>query len=262
MKYLKYMLALVLMVFAAGCYEVDEEIVINENGTGTFVTEMDMGQLLTLMQSVAGEDELSKEGLDKAIDTTIHLKDVMDSVKNVTPERKALLSTGTMKLQMNIAEKQFKVVMSFPFSSYSNLQQLMGGDANNMSALTEVFKQVFQADKKEEDTTQIVDVAKEPEMADIGAVFDVTVKNGLISKKINAEKYKAIKAKPEVAQMQQAAAAGIEIMYTTKIQLPRPVKNSDNPLLKLSADKKTVTFQYNLLELLDTPDKFSFTLEY
>jgi hypothetical protein len=54
----------------------------------------------------------------------------------------------------------------------------------------------------------------------------------------------------------------MEILYTTTIKLPRPVKSSDNPLIKVSEDKKTVTMHYNLLELLDNPEKFSYTLEY
>lgn len=68
--------------------------------------------------------------------------------------------------------------------------------------------------------------------------------------------------RPEMAQMKQLTSSGMEILYTTTIKLPRAAKKTNNPLLKLSEDKKTVTMKYNLLELLDTPEKFSYTIEY
>ena len=263
MKFLRYALVLVLMGFLASCYEVNEEIVINEDGSGTYVTKMDMGPLLELMQSFAGEEELTKGGLDKTIDTTFGMKEMLDTAKDITPEEKALLAGGTIKMQMNIKEKLFKMDMNFPYSGLDNLQKLMAGQASGGAGLTGIFKNFFGGEKNpQEDTSLIIDEAKGPDMQDISNIYDVTVKNGFISKKINTEKYKALTARPEMSQMKQLSASGMEILYTTTIKLPRPVKKADNPLIKLSEDKKTVTMRYNLLELLDTPDKFSYTLEY
>jgi hypothetical protein len=263
MKLFRYVFVFVLLGLLTGCYEVNEEIVINADGTGTFVTKMDMGQLLEMMQSLAGEEKLSEEGMDKVIDTTFRMKDMLDSAKDITPEQKALLSSGTMKMQMNVKEKIFKMDMHFPFSNQGDLQKLMAGQGNNGAGITDIVKQLFGGDKKQpEDTTQIIDVAKEPDMQDISNIYDVTVKNGFISKKINNDRYKALVARPEMGQIKQLSSSGMEILYTTTIKLPRPVKSSDNPLIKLSADKKTVTMHYNLLELLDNPEKFSYTLEY
>ncbi len=263
MKFLRYTLVLVMLGFLASCYEVNEEIVINADGTGTYLTKMDMGQLIEMMQSFAGEEELSKEGLDKAIDTTIRMKDMLDSAKDVTPEQKALMANGTMKMQMNIKEKLFKMDLHFPYSGYDNLQKLMAGEGNSGAGLTNMFKGFFgDAKTPAPDTTQIIDEAKEPDMQDIASIYDVTVKNGLISKKTNSVKYKALLARPEMDQVKKMSSSGMEILYTTTIKLPRPVKKSDNDLLKLSDDRKTVTMKYNLLDLLESPDKFAYTLEY
>jgi hypothetical protein len=263
MKFFRYVFVFVLLGFLAGCYEVNEEIVINADGTGTFVTKMDMGQLLEMMQTMAGEEKLTEEGMDKVIDTTFQMKDMLSDAKDITPEQKALLSTGTMKMQMNVKEKTFKIDTRFPFSNQDNLQKLMAGQGNSVTGITDIFKQLFGGDKTPpEDTTQIIDAAKEPDMQDISNIFDVTVKNGFISKKVNNVKYKALLARPEMGQIKQLSSTGMEILYTTTIKLPRPVKTSDNPLIKLSEDKKTVTMHYNMLELLDNPEKFSYTLEY
>jgi len=51
-------------------------------------------------------------------------------------------------------------------------------------------------------------------------------------------------------------------MYTTTITLPRPVKKVDNPLAKLSDDKKTVTIKFNLVDVFEKPEQFGYNIEY
>jgi hypothetical protein len=128
-----------------------------------------------------------------------------------------------------------------------------------MSGLSQLFKGAFD---KGEQKTPALDSPKDPGLEDMNSIFDVIVKDGLISKKINLERHKALIEKPDVAQLRQVASGGMEILYTTTIRLPRPAKKIDNSLMKLSDDKKTVTLKYNLLELFDQPEKFSFTVQY
>jgi hypothetical protein len=265
MKFLRYVLVIVFCGLLVSCYEVNEDIVINEDGSGTYVTKMDMSQMIEMMQSFAGEEELSKGGLDRAIDTIISMKSIMDSDAKATPAQKELWKDGKMKLQMNIKEKIFKMDVNVPYKNFGNLQQLMSGDGSAMTGISSVFKNMF--DKKDEPKDnhpidQAVEPQKGPEMGDFSTIYDVTVKKGFISKKVNAEKFKALMDKPEMAQLKQMGTSGIEILYTTSFKLPNPAKNVSNPLLKLSADKKVITMKYNLLDMIDSPDKFSYTIEY
>ena len=254
----RFILLLFAIVCFVGCYEVNEEITINADGSGTHNTKMDMGQMLELIQSMAGEEELAKEGLDRVLDTTIFMKSVLDSAKDLTPQQRELLKDGKMNLQMNMKEKLFKAEVNIPFKGYNNLQSLMSGNGNSMTGLSQLFKGVF--DKGDEKPA--LDSPKEPGLEDLNTIFDVVVKEGLISRKVNTEKHKALVEKPEVAQLQQMASGGMEILYTTVIKLPRPAKKVENPLMKLSDDKKTVTLKYNLLELFDHPEKFSYRVEF
>jgi hypothetical protein len=257
-KFFKYVLTVAISIFFVSCYEVNEEIEINADGTGTYVTKMDMGQLIDVMQTFAGDEELKKDGLDRVLDTTIYWKNMMDTAKDVTPEQKDLLKDGKMSLQMNIKEKIFKMDMNFPYKNLNNLQQLMSGKAASGPGLTNAFKSMF--GKSGDD--QATPTPNGPDMGDISGIFDVTVKNGLIERKVNQEKYKALTDRPEMAQLKQYSSSGMEILYTTTIKLPRPVKKADNPIIKLSEDKKTVTMKYNMLELLENPTKFAYVIQY
>ncbi|WP_205508494.1 hypothetical protein [Longitalea arenae] len=257
-KYFKYVLTVAISIFFISCYEVNEEIEIKADGSGTYVTKMDMGQLIEMMQTFAGEEELKKDGLDRVLDTTILFRSLLDSAKDVTAEQKALLKDAKMKMQMNIKEKIFKMDMNFPYKDLNSLQQLMAGKGGSGAGMSNALKNMFGKKDGEEDQG----APKSPDMSDIASIYDVTIKNGFIEKKVNAEKFKAFKERPEMAQLKQVTSSGMEILYTTTIKLPRAAKKTDNPIIKLSDDKKTVTMKYNLLELLETPEKFAYTIQY
>ena len=257
-KYFKYVLAVAISIFFVSCYEVNEEININADGSGTYVTKMDMSGLIDMMQTFAGEEELKKDGLDKVYDTTIQFKNMLDSAKNMTAEQKELMKDGKMKMQMNIKEKIFKMDMDFHYKDLNSLQLLMNGKGGNGASMTNAFKNLFGKGGEEEQPG----APKGPDMSDIASIYDVTIKNGLIEKKVNAAKYKEFMDRPEMAQVKQLSGSGMEILYTTTIKLPRAAKKADNPIIKLSDDKKTVTMKYNLLELLENPDKFAYSIQY
>jgi hypothetical protein len=257
-KYFKYALTVAISIFFVSCYEVNEEIEIKADGSGTYVTKMDMGALIDMMQSFAGEEELQKEGLDKVLDTTILFKSLLDSAKDATAEQKELMKDGKMKMQMNIKEKLFKMDMSFPYKNLNNLQQLMSGKAGGGTGMTAALKNVFGKKDGENEAA----APKGPDMGDFAGIYDVTIKNGLIEKKVNTVKYKEFMDRPEMAQLKQVTSSGMEVLYTTTIKLPRAAKKADNPMIKLSDDKKTVTMKYNLLELLENPEKFAYSIQY
>jgi hypothetical protein len=257
-KYFKYVLTVAISIFFVSCYEVNEDIEINADGTGTYVTKMDMGALIDMMQTYAGEEELQKEGLDKVVDTTVLFKSLLDSAKDATAEQKELMKDGKMKMQMNIKEKIFKLDLSFPYKDLKSLQQLMSGKAGGGTGMNAALKNVFGKKDGEQDAP----TPKGPDMSDFAAIYNVTIKKDLIEKKVNQAKYKEFMDRPEMAQMKQLTSSGMEILYTTTIKLPRAAKKTDNPLIKLSDDKKTVTMKYNLLELLENPDKFAYSIQY
>ena len=250
------------VIIFVGCYEVNEEITINDNGSGTYVTKMDMGALLQMMQSMASEEEIQKSGLSRVIDTVINLKSVLDTAKDVTAEQKRLFQDGKMKMKVDLKESIFTADVSFPFKNLNDLQSLMSGSGTG--GLSEVFKSVF----AKKDSTQPDGPQGNVAMEDQGGldqfnnVFDVTVSNVKISRKLNKAKYDTLMTRPEVAQAKQMVGGGFEILYTTTIRLPRPVKKSDNEMIKLSPDKKTVTIKYDLMKMFETPEKFAYTIDY
>jgi len=251
-KVLKLILFLFVTIGFTGCLDIYEKIDVKKDGSGTVTMDMDMSQMLEMIQQYMGTEGMQKAGLAK-MDTTINLKDVLDSAGSLPADKKAVLSPGTVHIRLDTAAKIFTTHMSFPFTSQNNLQKLYAtlGDGSLGSA------QLLKGLGGDEGGG-----GPSPDINQFNGIYDFTCRDGFITKKVNQDKWKALQNNPQLAQIKQAGQMGIEINYTTTIVLPRPVKKIDNATAKLSDDKKTVVMKFNLIDAFDHPEQFGYSIEY
>jgi hypothetical protein len=258
MRILKLMLVALVSVFFVSCLEINEEVTIKENGSGELVSTMDLAQLIDMMQAMGGEEFEKKK--NEKIDSFIYLKSIVDTSKSMTLEQKNLVRDGKMHIKMDMEAKEFKLKMQYPFSSLEKLQKLTSAVSDGGLGFGSMMKDAM-GSKPQPGLDQPSDPSTGG-MDEITAIFDYNVSNGLIKKSVNPEKLKKLLDNPKMAEMQQGADMGIEILYNVSYKLPRPIKKVSNPKAKLSDDKKTVTMRYNLMEIFSKPDQFAFTIEY
>src|SRR5689334_5894110 len=103
----KIIAALCIPFFFTGCLEINEDITVAKNGSGKYGMKMDMGELIEMVKSFMPAEEMEKAQLDRARDTTILLKDYIDTTSSLTADQKKLLRDGSMHLNMNMAQKVF-----------------------------------------------------------------------------------------------------------------------------------------------------------
>lgn len=254
MKMLKFILVLFVTVGFAGCLDINEKIDLKKDGSGTLTMDMDMSQMLEMLQQYMGKDELAKKGISR-MDTTINLKDILDSVNTLAADKKALLSKGAVHIKLDMDAKVFTTHMTFPFSNQDNLQKLYAALGDGSLGTAQLFKN-FGGDEGGGGG------APNPDINQFNGIYDFTCHDGLISKRVNDEKWKKLQNDPQMAQIKQAGQMGVEINYTTTIVLPRPVKKIDNATATLSDDKKTVTMKFNLINAFDHPEQFGYTIAY
>ena len=258
MKYLrKTIWLLISMFFLAGCVEINETIDISKNGSGKLAVDMNMAQLLDIIQQYAGKDEIQKQFPNKKMDTVIYMKNLLDSAKELTEDKKELLRDGNLHMKLDIEQKEFKMNMLFPFKSLDNLQKLYNGISDGSLETDKLFKGLSGNANKMPDSS-----SSSQGFGQFNAIYDFTVKKGLITRKLNPVKWKTLQQNPQLDQFKQSAGMGMEVPYTLTINLPSEVKKVDNPLLKISTDKKTVTLKYNLMDIFESPQKFEYTIEY
>jgi hypothetical protein len=253
MKMFKILLVLTLAFCFTGCLDIDEKTEIKKDGSGQLTEDMDMSQMVDILLNYMGKEEMAKKGLQN-MDTTVYLKDVVDTSTSLSAEKKALLRPGSVHIQLDVDAKIFKTRMVFPFTSQANLQKLYSVITDGSSlGDTRLLGNLGGTDSSG---------GAGPDLPQFTGIYDWTCKDGLMSRRVNKEKWKALTDKPEMAQMKQASQMGMEINYTATIVLPRPVKKISNPTAKLSEDKKTITLKYNPLDALDHPEQFEYTIEY
>jgi hypothetical protein len=259
MKLIKFLLPIAFLFCLTGCIEINEQIDIKSNGGGQWVTKMDMSQLLDMMQTYMGKEEMDKQLPSRKMDTTISFKTFVDTSTTLSPEKKALLKDGKIGMKLNMDEKVFKTEMNFPFTSLGNLQKLYTSLGDGSIGTTDLLKNLTAG---KTDTASASGNMQSPDITQFNNIYDFKCKDGFISRKLNQEKLKALMDNPQLSQMKDAGNMGVEIPYTITINLPRAVKKIDNPIAKISDDKKTVTIKYNLIEMLNTPQKFEYSIEY
>jgi len=272
MKQLRYFFTGVMVLLLAGCFEIQEQIDIKPDGTGNLTINTDMSKLLEVMQNYMGKEEMEKEiPAGKVLDTTVMMKNLVDTMQNVSAESKELVKEGKVHMKLDMAQKIFKSDIHIPFSSQANLQKLYNTMNNQNLGFSQLFKGMSgkkgMAGMDSSTADNPMDSAGDnnkngPDMNQFNAIYDFTSHNGLISRKLNEQKWKDLQQSPQFAQIKDVSNMGITIPYTVTINLPRPVKKIDNALAKLSPDKKQVMIQYNLLEVLEHPEKFEFTIDY
>jgi len=249
-KLFKWVLSAALAFSFAGCLDIDERLDVNKDGSGQLAMDIDMSQMVDILQQYMGKEELQKKGLQK-MDTTILMKDVIDSSK-LSADKKAILRPGRVHIKLDMDAKVFTIHSMFPFKNQADLEKLytLQNDGSTLGN-AHLFGNLGG------------DSAGGPgDINQFNGIFDFKCRDGLLSKKLNKEKFDALKNDPQMAEIKQATQMGIEINYTSTLSLPRPVKKIDNPLLKLSDDKKTVTMKFNLIDVFDHPGQFEYTVEY
>ena len=189
MKIFKYFFPLSFACLMMGCLDINENVDIKKDGSGKMAIDMDLSQMVELLQTYMGKDELAKKGLEK-MDTTILMKDIVDTASNLSAEKKALLRPGSVHIKMDLDQKVFTTHMQFPFNNLAQLQSLYktisDGSLGNTNLLSSLAGQNGQGGGQ-----------ASPDINQFNGIYDFTCKDGVMTKKLNEEKWKALKSDPQ-----------------------------------------------------------------
>jgi hypothetical protein len=257
MKNIRTLLLFLLPVALISCTDTREELEIKSNGSGTLVMKSDLSKMLDMVKGFAPEGDLAKDGLDRPYDTTLFMKDYVDTAKDIPADKKELLRNGKVHVIMNVKESIGKFDMNFPFTSTNNLQQLYASLNNSDGGLKNLFggmgKNMPQSG---------ADQGSDKNMPQIASVYDITVKDGLYSRKVNKERYDAFTQAMKLDELKQMGSMLGGMDYTLSVKLPRPIKKVSNPQAVIGDDKRTVTLKTDLMETFQHPTLLALDIEY
>jgi hypothetical protein len=230
--------------------ETTREISFNADGGGKLVTTTDMSSLIGIAK-MSGKD-IDKE--DKAIDTTIALDKMVDSIPDLSPEEKELVKKGVLGLNMNMSEEKLITKLEFPFTNAAQIARL-----DQVSA-----KVMQQAMKKQAAQGEGAPSIPDDEMpkGSMDDYFTTTYGKGTIEKKHIPEKYATAGDDKSMQALKEMAGQGMPMNTTLIFNLPNPVKKAEGKNVKVSDDKKKVTITNSIDDFFDDVTKLEFKIEY
>jgi hypothetical protein len=237
-----------------GC-ETTREISFNEDGSGAMVTTTDMSGLIAIAKMSGQGKEMDKE--DKAIDTTINLDKMVDSIPDLSVEEKELAKKGKLVLNLNMGEEKLVTKLHFPFTNAGEITKL---DQLSAKVMQQTMKK--QMDGGGDSATASPIPADEMPKGSMDEYFITTYAKGVIEKKHIAEKYKDVENDKGMQAMKEMAGEGMPMNTTLIFNLPRPAKKAEGKNVKLSEDKKKVTILSSVDDFFDDVTKLEFRIEY
>ncbi len=260
MKHLKYILGFILAFTLASCLDTEEKIVINQDNSGVYLLTLDMGKMLEMAATMGANSSADKPKEKK--DTVVYLKNLLDSATNLTSEEKELFRDGSLQINLDEEKNALKLAVSCPFK---NMQGLTAVKANLFMLLKKVkaFEKASGEQSKEEEATSPSKLG-ETSTNPVADQFTFIAAPGSISNTItNMEAYKSkIATDSTLSAMHQMSAMMGDFKYRTIFVLPKNIKKYEGPGSTVSADKKSITFETTLTEMMEKPEKVSYKVEY
>jgi len=264
MKKISWIAGLVVLIVFSGCFDTVEEVTINENGSGSYSSSLDMGKLLGLAKTMgSGKDEM--KDIDKLkMDTVVNLKDVQDSMKKLTAAEKKIAATGTLKIQVDANEDKMNFTFKFPFSNTSEIAGIQGIlKRARQDILDDIMQKIMGEEGGKDEAMLGNEDEKNGDMgANVDEYYESVFQKGKITRKLNKEKYAKVEDDKSLKSLQEMAQLGMAINMKTVINLPKPAKKAEGKGLKLSDDKKTIIMQGSLDDFFEDPSYFEYNIEY
>ncbi|WP_299891951.1 hypothetical protein [uncultured Lacinutrix sp.] len=257
MKKITLLFACIATLFLTSC-NFTEEITFNEDGSGEFIMNYDMGQVMSALKEM-GMDGSKADGEKKkkkeVIDSVIYFKDMLtegkDSIAQLSEEEQKqikALETVVMKMKMNEETGDFNFGFGSTFKSLEELPQ--------------VFEKIEQAKKYNSKDNPQADKISESAFAksseNMLEKVDYKYDGKRFSRFLKEEPEAASKEemeslKSEMEEMGEMKGMFEEMSYSLVYNFPKKIKSVSNKNAKISNDGKTVTLKMNFMEMIGSP---------
>lgn len=246
----------ILTTSMSSCFSIKEEIEINEDGTGSYTTGINLGKMMAMLQMFTTEmtDALGVEQQDNFMsdkDTTFALKNITDTSNSLSSSEKKLIEKGFMQLKSNAANGVFEIAATVPFSNAGEMANI--AISNGKKSLLDILFNTSGTNKNNATTTD----------DDTPPPFEMIYEAGHIERKFIPEVYERIKDKMGSDDNDEEAKKMFEgNNFTTIIHFQKPIKKADGKFTVVSNDKKTVTIDIPFLDFIRKPKDIAYSIDY
>ena len=255
MKKLYFPLLMLLLSVFSSCVNVEEHYVFQKGGACKIDYRFNMGRAVSVLSNLLPDSVKQTPSYLMQKDTAINFYSDLTAAerKKLSNDQVDLARATLLHLKMNLKSSQMQVNVQYEAKSAKEVKYF----------LTHVSKLAQQQ--------KIGQLISDPQVMQTGAssggmginedYFDYDISGKKFSRQIDTVKFRQYFRQNE-AMYSMAKAALIEMPYSVLMRFPRPVKKTGNVRAKLSADKKTLTLNSTLGEIIKTPKLMNLKVEY
>ncbi|MEP7256673.1 MAG: hypothetical protein ABI666_12915 [Ferruginibacter sp.] len=262
MKILTIIAGFFFLTALSSCIDMEENIVINSDNSGTYSVSIDMGKMITMLKQMGQDKETEVKAFEKK-DSTIYLKDLILATDSLTSAEKELYKDGFVHIKADEANGEMKIVMTCPFKKIGQLPEIKENFLKVLDKL-KAFDNISDKSKDPEMQEGKGEMANKLMTPGNSKNYAFTAEPGKITNAIiNIEDYKKeILTDSMATAMQQLTAIIGEMTYKTTITTPKEIKKYSGSNAGLSESKKTITFKNTFTDMIEHPEKLSYKVEY
>lgn len=255
MKKVYLMIMLALVICLSGCVDVDETYDFHSDGSCNVTYNFDMSKAISVLVNLLPDSVKQTPQFNMVQDTTVNYYNMLaDSVhRQMDSVQIATAKSSDVVMMMNLRNNQVKVSMRHSADNVTDLNYYL----KNLSKMTST-DQLGSILKSKKGVK--ADADKNP-FALTQDYYNYEITPHKFYRTIDMARFKKyVKANQSTFTMSKAML--IEMPYKVTVNVPYPVSKIDNKKAILSADRKSVTIQTDIDEVLKDPEVMNFKIDF
>lgn len=213
--------------------------------------------------------QLAGQGSFARMDTTLSLKELRDTLKNLTDTEKKILENGSMRVRVNKDEEMFQIILSFPFShstDITSIRKLL--EKRKPAIISRKMIDLAPRDKlSPEQLAMINEIPPDDQGADdldmnLDKYYDFKYEKNKISRSLIREKFAEAKNDSALQSVMDMSKFSFPAKLKTIINLPGPAKKITGKNIIVSDDRKQILIKGTLNDFFEDPSKFEYEIDY
>jgi len=242
-----------IIVCLTGCLDIDETYDFHADGSCNVTYNFDMSKAISVLVNLLPDSVKQTPQFNMEQDTTVNYYNLLpDSVhRQMDSTQIATAKSSDVVMIMNLKRNKVRLSMRHSSDNVSDLSYYL----KNLAKMTSnnQLGPILSSKKTPAPSENPFALTQDYYNYDIGPhKFYRTIDM------VKFKKY--VKANQSTFSMSKAML--IEMPYKVTVNFPQPITKIDNKKAILSADKKSVTFQTDIEEVLKDPDVMNFKIDF
>ncbi|MFD1256696.1 hypothetical protein ACFQ3S_07795 [Mucilaginibacter terrae] len=251
MKKLYFFIILFLSCTLTSCVDIVERYNFKANGTCDVIYDFDMSRAVAILHNLLSDSVAATPQFAMVKDTVMNLYSALpDSTQNkMSKDEMKLTQSSNLAINMNLKQSRMKVSIRHQSDSPAELEYYL----QQMSKLVN-YDQIGKKNRN-------LNMFNAQQLIAGQECYAYQVTSSKFIRIIDKAKFNAF-LKKTGSTFAMAKAMLIETPYKVVLNFAKPVKKIDNKYAVLSADRKQVTLQTNMDELIKNPALMNLRIDF